>query len=613
MKKVISLSLLFICFFYVFNSCKEDDPIETTGGITGIVSEEGSNEPIAAAEVTLLGNSQVYKTGNDGKFEIKNLEEKDYTISISKVGYKTNKKQISVHAGQITNADFSLALSEARMVVEPTSLNFGNHESEQSIIISNGSGVGYIRYKAQANESWITLENNEGTINEEETGSVKVIVSRLGLSPGNHQGSIIINSNKNSATIAVSMTVLTDQPPAISGLQSSEITYNSANVSAYLSDVGSTAVSAYGFCWGTMPNPTTIDNMNNLGGTSTPKSFSSVLTGLNPQNQYYVRAYATNDIGTSYSNQIVVNTLSLPTMPVVRTLNAEEIVYNQATIYGSIDNLGDGYVTAYGFCYSKNNPNPDMNDQIASLGSTTNTGNFSGQITNLEQQSHYFVRAYATNSMGTAYGGTIEINTPVAPPLVTAGLIAYYTFDEENCDDYFGTTTHNGVLQGEGSAPSFSSDVPGGSGKSLSCQQQKYYYIPMSPDANVTDYTHMAWIKTTGVGVIYANDISYNGNAMALYDNKVRYYWSNSSHSFNLNVSLLVLDGQWHQVAITRTSEGRKLYIDGNYYESKNYSHNNVGSSAKIGYDYTGKMDNLRIYNRALTLEEIQEIYNARQ
>ncbi len=613
MKKVLSISLLLIAFFTAFNSCKKDKPLETTGNISGIVSENGSNEPIEAAEVTLLGNSQVYKTGTDGKFEIKNLEEKDYTISISKVGYQTNKKQITVHAGQTTSADFSLAKAEAEMLVEPTALNFGDHESEQSIIIRNSSGIGHINYKAQANESWISLENNEGAINEEETGSVKVIVSRLGLAPGNHQGSIVINSNKNSATIAVSMTVLANQAPSISGLQASEIHYNSANVSAYLSDVGSASVSAYGFCWGSAPQPTITDNMNTLGGTSSPKSFSSVITGLSPETQYYVRAYATNEIGTSYSNQIIINTLALPTMPVVHTLNAEDIAYNQATIYGSIDNLGDGYVTAHGFCYSKTNPNPDINNQISSLGSTANSGDFSGQITNLEQQSHYFVRAYATNSLGTAYGGAIEINTPIAPPLVTAGLIAYYTFDEENCDDYFGTTTYNGVLQGEGSAPSFTSDIPGNSGKSLNCQQQKYYYLPMAPDANVSDYTHMAWVKTTGDGVIYANNISYNGNAMALYDNEVRYYWGNSSHSFNLDVSLLILDGQWHQVTITRTSEGRKLYIDGNYYESKNYHYNNVGGSAKIGYDYIGKIDNLRIYNRALTLDEIQEIYNARQ
>ncbi len=525
--------------------------------------------------------------------------------------YNTTLIVKSTNGGGSKNVTIKAEKQGAVMVVQPSSLNFGEIETEKTLLVQNSTQIGDITYNAQANESWIILENNEGTITGAQTGNIKVKVNRVGLPAGNHNGTIVINSNANDVTVNVSMMVVAEQTPSVSGLQSSEITYNSANVSAYLSDVGSTSVSAYGFCWGTMPNPTTVDNMNNLGGTSTPKPFSSVLTGLTPQTQYYVRAYATNDIGTAYSNQITINTLSLPTMPVVLTLNIEDVEYNQATAYGAINDLGDGYVTAHGFCYSVNNPNPDINDNLVSLGSTTNTGNFNGQLTNLEQQTHYFVRAYATNSLGTSYGATVEFTTPIAPPLVTAGLIAYYTFDEENCNDYFGTTTYNGVLQGEGSAPSFTSDIPGNSGKSLSCQQQKYYYIPVSPDANVTDYTYTAWVKTTGSGRIFSGSENYYGsNRFSLYGNKV---WFTHSHSFNLDVSLLILDGQWHQVTITRNSEGRKLYIDGNYYEIKSNNANSLSASALIGYDYMGKMDNLRIYNRALTLDEIQEIYNAKQ
>ncbi len=529
--------------------------------------------------------------------------------------YNTSLIVKSTNGGGSQNVSIKAEKQGAVMVVEPSSLNFGEIETEKTLLVQNATQIGSIAYNAHANESWIILENEDGTITGAQTGSIKVKVNRVGLSAGNHNGTIVINSNVNDVTINVSMMVVAEQTPSVSGLQLSDITYNSANVSAYLSDVGSTAVSAYGFCWGTAPNPTTADNMNNLGGTSTPKPFSSVLTGLSPQTQYYVRAYATNDIGTAYSNQITINTLSLPTMPVVRTLNIEDIEYNQATAYGSIDDLGDGYVTAHGFCYSTSNPNPDINNSLISLGSTTNTGNFSGQLSNLEQQTHYFVRAYATNSLGTSYGATVEFTTPIAPPLVTAGLIAYYTFDEENCDDYFGTTTYNGVLQGEGSAPSFTSDIPGNSGKSLSCQQQKYYYIPMSPDANVTDYTYTAWVKTTGTGRIFCSSggSAYLPNRLAFYENKVWYRGQSYDASFNLDISLLILDGQWHQVTITRNSEGRKLYIDGNYYEIKSYNSNSLGTSALIGYDYMGKMDNLRIYNRALTLDEIQEIYNARQ
>ncbi len=50
-----------------FTMCKEEDPIETKGNISGTVTEDGSNKAISAAVVTVSGVSQTYKTGDDGK------------------------------------------------------------------------------------------------------------------------------------------------------------------------------------------------------------------------------------------------------------------------------------------------------------------------------------------------------------------------------------------------------------------------------------------------------------------------------------------------------------------------------------------------------------------
>ncbi len=540
--------------------------------------------------------------------------------------YNTSLIVKSTNGGGSQNVSIKAEKQGAMMVVEPSSLNFGEIETEKTLLVQNATQIGSIAYNAHANESWIILENEDGTITGAQTGSIKVKVNRVGLSAGNHNGTIVINSNANDVTINVSMMVVAEQTPSVSGLQASDITYNSADVSAYLSDVGSTAVSAYGFCWGNAPNPTTADNMNNLGGTSTPKPFSSVLTGLDPQTQYYVRAYATNDIGIAYSNQITINTLSLPTMPVVRTLNIEDIEYNQVTAYGSIDDLGDGYVTAHGFCYSTSNPNPDINNSLVSLGSTTNTGNFSGQLSNLEQQTHYFVRAYAINSLGTSYGATVEFTTPIAPPVVTSGLLAYYTFNEENCDDYLGIQNHCGILQGTGVLPTFVSDIPDNNGKALNCLNGKYYYIPTTPDINVGDkYSYAVWVKTTGTGFVYRSEYGggYNIYSPEIgFNNGKVYYHSNNIFSGNgyfiFDVSSLLFDGEWHHVVITgnivNKMLNKKLYIDGVFYSNSNYGDvYNHKNSATIGLEYIGKIDNLRIYNRTLTQDEIQEIYNARQ
>ncbi|HRT14215.1 MAG TPA: FISUMP domain-containing protein, partial [Bacteroidales bacterium] len=73
---------------------------------------------------------------------------------------------------------------------------------------------------------------------------------------------------------------------------------------------GNSPVTARGVCWSTSQNPTTSDphttDGNNLG------TFTSNITNLTPNTTYYVRAYATNDIGTAYGNEVSFTTPDFP-------------------------------------------------------------------------------------------------------------------------------------------------------------------------------------------------------------------------------------------------------------------------------------------------------------
>jgi hypothetical protein len=62
-----------------------------------------------------------------------------------------------------------------------------------------------------------------------------------------------------------------------------------------------------GVCWSTSPNPTTSSNKTYDGGGT--GNYSSTLTGLTANTLYYVRAYATNSVGTSYGGQVSFTTL----------------------------------------------------------------------------------------------------------------------------------------------------------------------------------------------------------------------------------------------------------------------------------------------------------------
>lgn len=498
--------------------------------------------------------------------------------------------------------------------VTPANLDFGEVETEKTLNVSN-IGKETLTYQATCAQSWVKLENATGATTTE-IKTIKVTVNRAGLTTGEYTGNIIVNSNSNSVTIPLTMKVMQATAPDVINGQVSAITHNAAQVSGTIVSLGSSAVTQHGHCWSISPNPTTTDNKTTLGGTAVNYSFTSNITGLTNSTTYYVRAYATNSVGTKYSDQITFTTLAPPTMATVQTLKVENIIHNSVDAVGNLTVLGDGFITDYGFCYSSTTAAPTTADSKKSLGSTTKLGEFSATVTGLSASTKYFIRAYATNSMGTAYGNVIEVTTTDSPPVVTAGLVAYYTFDNENCYESRGNTQYNGLQQGAGN-PVWSSDIPDKAGKSLQLSNDAYFQMPSNPMSRGAQYSYSVWLKTMSNCDVWKHQ-SPSGlvPSLKIDNNKVSAYHSGSYVYFNIDVSLFLLDGNWHMLTITRNSTNYKLYIDGILYSNYSGSSNTYSDNPyplQLGNGFTGKMDNVRFYNRELTQSEVTEIYNAKQ
>lgn len=84
------------------------------------------------------------------------------------------------------------------------------------------------------------------------------------------------------------------------------ITGTTAATGGTVSAEGGSAVTARGVAWGTAQNPTTANSTSNDG--SGEGDFESIITGLTPNTDYFVRAYATNSTGTAYGNQVQFTT-----------------------------------------------------------------------------------------------------------------------------------------------------------------------------------------------------------------------------------------------------------------------------------------------------------------
>lgn len=121
-----------------------------------------------------------------------------------------------------------------------------------------------------------------------------------------------------------------------------------------------------------------------------------------------------------------------PAFPSIFTMAASNIQINTATAGGNIITSGGAEVTARGICWSTN-PYPGLSDPHSVNG--TGTGIFTGNLVNLQPLTQYYVRAYATNIAGTAYGDQkvfITGNTPGGVPCpgiptVSYGGMTYHT------------------------------------------------------------------------------------------------------------------------------------------------------------------------------------------
>ena len=200
------------------------------------------------------------------------------------------------------------------------------------------------------------------------------------------------------------------------------VTDSSARCGGEVTDDGGSAILSRGICWSISEDPTLGDDHTTEGSGS--GNFTSDITGLTCATRYYVRAYATNSAGTGYGDTIGFETRACPaSIPVVETDEVSNITISSASCGGNVTSDGGDPVTVRGLCWGREEY-PDLSDEITVNGS--GIGPFESQITGLDCDSVYYVRAYATNSVGTAFGSQKMFTTlacPVGLPTVeTSGI-----------------------------------------------------------------------------------------------------------------------------------------------------------------------------------------------
>ena len=221
-------------------------------------------------------------------------------------------------------------------------------------------------------------------------------------------------------------------PPTVSTGSVTNITTTSAMGSGNVTNEGGSDVTERGLCWSTHHEPT-INGMHVEAGDGTGE-FTAAMTNLTANTTYYVRAYAINGVEPAYGDEVEFTTLSI-SVPGVTTASVTNIGNTTATGGGNVISDGGASVTERGICWSTSH-NPTISGSHANSG--TGTGEFTTNMTGLTPNTTYYVRAYAINSQGPAYGEEVNFKTSQTPT---------YTISVSANPTNGGTVTGGGTYQ----------------------------------------------------------------------------------------------------------------------------------------------------------------------
>jgi len=135
-----------------------------------------------------------------------------------------------------------------------------------------------------------------------------------GLNPGTtyYLRAFAMNDNTVKYGNEVSVTTTALSPSVIPTVNTSfvsDVSTTMATISGNVISDGGSNITARGFVYDTLPNPTLNNHKaQNVAGTGT---FSNLLTGLSEGTTYYTRSYATNGVGTAYGNELSFTTVSI--------------------------------------------------------------------------------------------------------------------------------------------------------------------------------------------------------------------------------------------------------------------------------------------------------------
>lgn len=313
---------------------------------------------------------------------------------------------------------------------------------------------------------------------------------------------------------------------------------------------------------------------------------------LTPGTNYTYRILSYNSAGPSitYSNELTLAPIGLPNLTTIAIADTTGI---SATSGGDISNDGGSPILSRGVVWNTS-PTPDIT-LTTKTSDATGTGVFKSKLTGLKVNTKYYVRAYATNpfypfsgnaadSSGNGFNGTVNGAT-----LTT---------------DRYGNNSK--AYSFDGSSNSIT--IPNFTQNPTQFSISLWFYPTANGHAgsrellhrcNPTDLQSYCW------NLSWAQTNSSQGNYLATGILTNNPFWNEAGANLQLN--------QWYHAMMCFDGTNKKVYLNGNLVSTTPIlgQISYVGKTGiYIGFDsywdwYQGKIDDIRIYNRALSQDDI--------
>ena len=361
------------------------------------------------------------------------------TADLTNVSYGNYEEVLIINVGQA-----SLNVPITINYIEPPSINITNPNTDETFVMGQVMPISWnSNLEGNVKIELYKFSSVELVISEEETndsgGSYSWEIPAL--EETSYQITVTSIENENISNTSEPFNIIEGptKPTVVNG-NVTELLSTSLKIEGEITNIGlqTSQVDQFGHVYSqNNTNPTIADFKTNLGSTSTPLAYESEITGLNPAVTYYVNAYATNSLGTSYGEVITVTPPA--GLPVVTTTNLSNITINSAETGGNVVSDGGNNLTQRGICWGTTSP---VNIDSNTIQDGQNIeGSFTTNLTSLNPATTYYVRAYAINSEGVGYGDQISFTTSSVEPSVET---ISATSENSNTISVIGNVSDNG-------------------------------------------------------------------------------------------------------------------------------------------------------------------------